>query len=223
MFEQEIEMEKRQGSVVPLLLIVGLIVAIVGVAGYFLMQNRRVLSNEEASAVAAAVLKAQGPATVRFHTGLLGSSVNDNPSGPQYRLLEKAGLVTLGKMKDWKTPIALTPKGEALLKEIPGVSQTTEKDGTKLYVVPLADRKFVGVSKVTMLSPERAVIDFTWTWNPNQLGDLFDASGAAVKTFNTWDRGALIQKYGANFYHGEPTKVAIAVMKTDKGWQIAPE
>ena len=44
-----------------------------------------------------------------------------------------------------------------------------------------------------------------------------------VKSFNTWDRATLIQKHGANFYHGEPTKVTLALMKTDKGWQIATE
>ena len=41
MFEQEIEMEKHQSAVVPLLLIAGLIVAVVGVAGYFLIQNHK--------------------------------------------------------------------------------------------------------------------------------------------------------------------------------------
>ena len=39
MFEQELEMEEREASAIPLLLIVALILAIVGVAGYFLWQN----------------------------------------------------------------------------------------------------------------------------------------------------------------------------------------
>lgn len=39
MFEQELAMEKRQSSVVPLLLIVGLIIIIVGLAVYYLMDN----------------------------------------------------------------------------------------------------------------------------------------------------------------------------------------
>ena len=43
MFEQEIEMEKRESSVIPLLMIVGLIVSIVGIAVYYLLENRKVL------------------------------------------------------------------------------------------------------------------------------------------------------------------------------------
>jgi hypothetical protein len=43
MFEQEVEMEQRQSSVVPLLLIIAMIVAFVGVAGYYVAQNRKVL------------------------------------------------------------------------------------------------------------------------------------------------------------------------------------
>jgi hypothetical protein len=45
-----------------------------------------------------------------------------------------------------------------------------------------------------------------------------------VKAFNTRDRSALINKYGAHFYHEPLTKkVALALMKTDKRWQIATE
>jgi len=53
--------------------------------------------------------------------------------------------------------------------------------------------------------------------------DMFDAAGPAVKAFNTWDRSRLINKYGAHFYHEAPSKVVLALMKTDKGWQIATE
>ena len=41
MFEQELEMEQRQSSVVPLLLIIAMIMAFVGVAGYYVVQNRK--------------------------------------------------------------------------------------------------------------------------------------------------------------------------------------
>ena len=69
MFEEEIEMEKQQSSVVPLLLVVALVVATVGAAVYFLIQGRQVLTTQEATNLAVEVLKAQGPATVKFHTG----------------------------------------------------------------------------------------------------------------------------------------------------------
>ena len=36
MFEQELEMEKRESSIVPLLLIVALILSIVAVSGYWI-------------------------------------------------------------------------------------------------------------------------------------------------------------------------------------------
>jgi hypothetical protein len=226
MFEQELEMEKRQSSVVPLLLIVTLILAIVGVAGYYVLQSHKVLTNWEASEVAASVLKLQGPATVRFHTGIVKSSVDDNPHDPHYRLLEKAGLVRIGKdTGPYKTitPIELTAQGKRLLEEIPGVTKGSEKDGTQVYSIPLAERKLIAVSKVNMVSPTQALVEISWKWEPNKLGNLFDASGSMVKEFNTWDRATLIQKYGADFYHGDPTKVTLSMVKGDNGWQIANE
>jgi len=226
MFEQELEMEKRQNSVVPLLLIVALILAILGVAGYFLLESRKVLSSAEAGSLAAGVLKAQGPATITFHTGMVKGSVDDKPHDPHYRLLEKAGLIRLGKdtgAYGTITPVQLTAEGQKLLSDISGVTKGKEKDGTEVYSVPLAERNLIEVSKVTMLNPSHAMVDIVWKWEPNKLGNLFDASGSMMKTFNTYDRAILIQKYGANFYHGDPTKVTLAMMKNDKGWQIATE
>jgi hypothetical protein len=226
MFEQELEMEKRESSIVPLLLIVALILTIVAVSGYYLIESRKVLGNEEATAIVVDSLKAQGPATVQFAAGMVKASVNEKPHDPHYRLLEKAGLIRLGKdtgQYGATTPVVLTQQGQALLADLPGVSKSKEKDGSDSYTVPLAERRLVGVSKITMQSPSRAFVEFTWKWEPNKLGNLFDASGSMVKGFNTWDRATLIQKHGANFYHGDPTKVTLALMKTDKGWQIATE
>ena len=104
------------------------------------------------------------------------------------------------------------------------VIKTKEKDGTDAYAVPLATRQLAEISKITMLSPERATVQYTWKWDANKLGNLFDASGSLVKSFNTWDRATLIEKSGANFYHGDPTKVAVVLVKSDRGsWQIAFE
>jgi hypothetical protein len=227
MFEQELELEKRESSIVPLLLIVVLIVAVVGVAGYYLIQNRKVLSMQEATQVAASVLKEQGPVTLRFHTGLVKSSVEDNPQGPHYRLLEKAGLVQVGKAQGiygTTYPIALTSAGQEFLKRIDGVTNVKEKDGTELYQVTVAERRLVAVSNIKMLSPTRANITMSWTWKTTALGELLDASGPTVKSFNTWDRATLIDKYGANFYHAAPTEVTISLAKADNGtWQVATE
>lgn len=227
MFEQELELEKRENTIVPLLLIVALILVVVGVAGYYLVQNRKVLSMQEATQVAASVLKEQGPATLRFHTGLVKSSVDDDPTAVHYRLLEKAGLVKVGKGQGTygsTYPVALTPAGEELLKHIEGVTTATEKDGTKVYVVPVAERRLVSVSNIKMITPIRASVTLTWNWKTNPLGELLDASGSMVKSFNTWDRATLIQKYGADFYHAAPTEITLALVKADSGiWQIATE
>lgn len=227
MFEQELELEKKENTIVPLLLIVALILTVVGVAGYYLVQNRKVLTMEQATQVATSVLKEQGPATLQFHTGLVKSSVNDDPKAADYRLLEKAGLVTVGKGQGTygnTYPVALTSAGEEMLKRIDGVITSPEKDGTKLYVVPLAERQLVRVSVIKMLSPTRANIIIAWGWKTNPLGDMFDVSGEMVRSFNTWDRATLIQKYGADFYHAAPTEVTLSLVKSNQDvWQIATE
>lgn len=223
MFEQELELEKRNSSIVPLLLIVTLIVAIAGVSLYFVLESRRVLTAAEASPVVLASMERQAPVTLTITTGLLKSEVDQKPRDPHYRLLDKEGLLKLGKDANYKTPVALTPKGEAWLAEIPGVKKSKNKDNNDEYTVPLAQRKLAEIGKITMLSPTRASVEYSWTWQTTKAGDLFDASGPAVKAFNTWDRSTLIDKYGANFYHGAPTKVTVLMVKGDKGWETSNE
>ncbi len=131
MFEQELEMEQRQSSVVPLLLIVAMIMAFVGVAGYYVVQNRKVLPAAEASSLIASSLKQDGPITFQFKVGPVIGSVQDRPHDANYRLLEKAGLITIGKDKGRITPITMTAAGAKLFAEIPGVTQTKDpKDAT---------------------------------------------------------------------------------------------
>jgi len=224
MFEQEIEMEKRESSVIPLLMIVGLIVSIVGIAVYYLLENRKVLSVPEAAPIVISALDAQGPAILNFRTGIIKASVNEKTHDPHYRLLEKAGFIKIGKDVDYKTPVALTPKGEAFLAELSGVQKSQdEKDKTDLYTIPVAQRRLVEITKITMQSPSRAQVEYTWRWETNKMGELLDASGPMVKSFNTWDRATLIQKYGANFYGEGPTRVVLAMVKGDKGWHVAVE
>jgi hypothetical protein len=150
------------------------------------------------------------------------SSVDDKPHGPHYRLLEKAGFLKIGKDSGRATEIALTPQGEAFFSQLPGVTQT-KSDAAETYVVPLAARKLVGTPKVTMTSMGHATVEFSWAWDPNQLGDIFDASGPEVQSFNTWDRGTLIGKYNVKFYHGAPTHTTLACVRGDKGWEIATQ
>lgn len=223
MFEQEIELEKKTSSIVPLLLIVALIIAVVGVSLYFVAESKKVLSAAEASPVVLASLENQPAPTLRFQTGVIKASVSEKPHDPHYRLLEKQGFLKIGKDQNWKTPVSLTTQGQAFLSEIAGVKQSKDKDGNTEYMVPLAQRKLVELGKITMVTPSKAAVEYSWKWETTKAGDLFDAAGPAVKGFNTWDRSTLIEKYGANFYHAAPTRVTVALVKTDKGWQVSTE
>jgi hypothetical protein len=225
MFEQEMEMEKKE-SVVPLLLIIAFIVGVVGFAGYYVVEMRKVLPLDEATKVVAKVLDDQQPPTVSFYTGRVNGAVEDNARDPQYKLLEKAGLITLGKPTGTygqTIPVELTPKGNEILKQIAGVTEKKVSDGAVKHVVPLATRKLVSVTDLKMVNPVRATVDVTWTWQTNPLGDMFDAAGPQVQSFNTWERGTLIEKNGAAFYHAAPTKVIMALSKVGDNWQIATE
>jgi hypothetical protein len=225
MFEQEMELEKRE-SVLPLLLIVAFIVGVVGIAGYYVVQMRKVLPVDEATQVVAKMLGDQQPPTVSFYTGKVNAAVEDNAQDPQYKLLEKAGLITLGKPTGTygqTIPVELTGKGDEMLKQIAGATEKKATDGAVKHVVPLATRKLLLVTDVKMVNPSRATVEVTWAWQTNALGDMFDAAGAQVQSFNTWQRSVLIEKNGAAFYHGAPTKVVLALSKSDAGWQIATE
>jgi len=220
MFEEESVLEKKSSSVLSLLLMVCLIVGIVGVAVYFVIQSRKVLTTAEATPVLLAGIERQPPAILRFETGQVEDEAKPEP---HYRLLEKEGYLKIDKEKKGKTPISLTDKGEAWLGSIAGVKKVSTADGNEKYTVPLAKRKLVQISKITMETPSRADVEYTWKWDPTPAGDLFDAAGPAVKAFGMWDRTTLIDKQGAAFYHGEPSKVTVIMVNRDKGWEITTE
>lgn len=222
MFEAEVELEKKS-SFGPLLLVIALLATILALIAYVFMQSRQHLAPAEAAQVVSSLLHAQGPATVQFHGGMVVASVNDRPTDPHYRLLDKAGLVKIGKQQGRATPIMVSAVAQKEFQAIPEFKRWKDKDGTDVYFVPLAERKLVTISSVTMKSPAVAQVEYTWKWEPNKIGEMFDASGSLVKSFNTWDRATLIQKYGANFYHAEPTAASITLVRGDKGWQVATE
>ncbi len=225
MFEAEIEYEKKTNSFLPAVLMVSMILVVVGAVGgvlYTVLQAKKEISASEASSATEAVLKSQSRAVVRFHAGMVKSSVSEKPLDPHYKLLEKAGVVRLAKGSDASSrQVTLTAAGEKLLTEI-GAQRTQDSDGTVSFVAPLAERKLVQVNQAAMSGPNHARVDYTWRWQPNPLGNFFDASGSLVKGFNTWDRGTLIQKYGVAFYQAEPAKASVALLHTDKGWILAP-
>lgn len=222
-FEAEVKMEK-QSSVLPLLLLLSLMAAVLGVVAYVVLEirARQPLSAREAGSVVETILKAQGPAVIHFHGGLVMPSVDEKPRDPHYRLLEKVGVVKTAKAAGGGTMVTLMPAGERLAS-IPGFKKWKNADGTTSYAIPLAQRQLVEISNVTMSGVNDATVQYTWKWVPNQLGDDFDAAGKLVKNFNTWDRATLIEKYGADFYHGDPTRASVNLVRTDKGWKIATE
>jgi len=220
MFEQELALEKKTSSILPLLLMVTLIVGIAVVSLWFVLETRKVLTKAEASPVLLAGIERQAPAMLRFETGMVEDEAKPEP---HYRLLEKEGYLNIGKEKKGKTPISLTEKGQAWLAGIAGVKKVSTADGNEKYTVPLAKRKLVDIGKITMENPSKADVEYSWKWEPTPAGDLFDAAGPAVKAFNTWDRETLIDKNGAAFYHAGPTTVTVVMVNREKGWEISTE
>ncbi|MGC1788017.1 MAG: hypothetical protein WA718_14870 [Terriglobales bacterium] len=224
MFEAEVEMERRS-SILPLLLMMCLLLAIMGLAGYIVLQvrARTPLSAEQATLVVTAAVLGHGPAIIHFRTGLVKPSDQEKPGDPNYRLLEKAGIVRLAKESGGKVLVSLTPAGEKLLTRLPEFKKEKETDGTVSYHAALAERQLVSVGGIEMTGPNSANVDYTWKWVPNQLGDVFDAGGSLVKSFNLWERQTLITKYEADFYHGNPTKSTLALVRVGRDWKISAQ
>jgi hypothetical protein len=221
MFEAEVGSQRRS-SFMPVLLLVCLVGAIASMVTYVVFQVREKtpLSAQQANAIVTAALQGPGPAIIHFRSGLVVSSVDEKTGDPNYRLLEKAGILKVAKAPHDAELISVTPGGEQLVAAIPGFKKWKDADGTFIYQVPLAQRQLVSITDIKMNGVNNAVVQYTWKWVPNQMGDLFDAGGTAVKSFNLWDRQTLINKYEAAFYHGDPTKSTLPLMRTDQGWKI---
>ena len=224
MFEAEVEMEQRS-SFLPFLLLICLVAGIVGIVGYVALQIRAKtpLTAQQASGIVATALEGPGPAIIAFHTGMVKPSAIENPADPRYRLLEKAGIVKLAKTGRGSETVSLTPAGERLMTTLSGLKKWRETDGTFSYQVALAQRQLVSITGITMNGVNNATVEYSWKWVPNQMGDVFDAGGSLVKSFNLWDRQTLIDKYEADFYHGAPTRSTLAFARTDQGWRIAAQ
>jgi len=217
LFAAEIEMEKKSSNIFPILFVSLLVLVVGGTIYYFVKGAKEVLTQPVATASANAILKGQGPATIRFSTGLIVANVSEKPTDPHYTLLTKAGILET-KKKSWNSiTSALTPAGQKVLDGIPGVEKTTNPDKTVTYQVPLAERKLVAIDKIEMIRPHLARVTYSWQWEPNRLGKQFDASSDLVKSFNTCDRGTLIKSYGVDFYSATPTHVTVVLQETKDG------
>jgi hypothetical protein len=222
MFEAQVEMERRS-SFLPLVLMMCLLAGIVGLAVYIVVQvhQRTPINAQQASVVVAATLRGTDPAVIHFRTGLVKPTDDETPAAPNYRLLEKAGIVKLAKESRGKVAVSLTAEGEHLMANLPDVKKTKEADGTFLYEASLAHREFVSVAAINMTGPNTATVQYNWKWSPNQLGNIFDAGGPVVKSFNLWDRQTLINRFSVDFYNGDPTRSNMGLMRNGKEWKIA--
>jgi hypothetical protein len=218
MFEDEVKMERRS-SFLPLVLMLCLVALIVGTVGYvvFEVRSKTPLSAAQATPIVAAAIQGLGPAVIHFRVGLL--KADDNPNEPNYRLLQKAGIVKLAKAKKGDVAVSLTPEGERQLSGLPGFKKEP-KDGGFSCQAPLADRQFLGVTGVEMTETDHATVTYNWKWVPNSLGDAFDAAGPLVKSFNLWERQTLISKYQAAFYHGDATTSTLTLVRQDRQWKL---
>jgi hypothetical protein len=224
MFEDEVKMEEKSSNWVPMAMALGLVLALAGGIAYFIIEAKRNVSEAEAAQVAAAVLKAQGPEQIHFHVGTLKPSVDEKLTDPHYRLLDKIGVVHVGKPdKKGLLPVALTPEGKAMLAAC-GNTEERNADGSKGMTVTLANRKLLKVTRIDMISPGRARIEYEWNWVPTQLGDDFDVNSKYVAAMNTWDRLTLIQKYGVDYYADSKAKkdsIAVVWDQDHKTWKLA--
>lgn len=221
LFEQEVAMEKRS-SWGPLVLVFALVGCIVGGIGYYLFEMKKGLSETEATAIITEQLNAK-TVLLHFRTGKIESGMDEQAKDPHYRLLAKAGYLTV-KDVNWNTITStITPAGEKELSAIPGFKKWERADKTMSYEVPLATRQLVKVNSITLNGPSLARVEYSWKWVPNRLGNLFDASGDTVKSFNTWDRQKLIEKYGADYYHADPRTQVLNLTKGDKGWKTSSD
>ena len=223
MFEEEIKMEEKSSNVIPLLMIVTLVVGVLGVLGYFILESRRTVSEQEALKASQAMIAAQGAERIHFHVGFVKPSPDEVPFDPHYRLLEKAGLVKRSKPTYKGLDVKLTPEGEALLAEL-NATRETNKDGTVGYTVLLAERKFIKVSKIEMASPQKAIVEYEWNWQPTKLGLVWDANSREMKALPIYDAALLMQKYGSTYFQDSKVKTTTFVLLWDednKTWKPA--
>lgn len=217
LFAAEVEMEKKSSGFGVYIMIAALLAVVGGAIFYFVRTAQNVLSEPKATVAINNILKAQGEGKIQFSVGTVVSSVNEKPNDPHYKLLAKAGILNV-KQKSYNTIIAeVTPAGQKVLGDIPGVEKDKSPDGNVTYSVPLAERKLVQIDKITMIKPQLARVDYSWKWQPNRLGKDFDASSNLVHEFNTWDRGTLIKSYGVDFYSGAPTKASVTLLESKDG------
>ncbi|MBV9183301.1 MAG: hypothetical protein JO356_18520 [Acidobacteria bacterium] len=214
--------EKGESSAIPFVVMTVLVFAVAAAILYFAIEPRNVLSLPEAVQLVTKSLDAEGASTVRFHTGLIKDRPGESPRDARYRLLEEAGVLEIARPAASRTSVLLTQRGGEILSAIAGVKRSKDADGNESYLVPLAIRKLIDITNISMEGPEHASIEYTWQWQPNALGESFDRLGPAMTMMSAEDQLVLVSKFAARYYHAVPKKETIRVVKRGKGWQVTP-
>lgn len=223
MFEAEEQIESRS-YLLHLVLVVVVIVAIAGGLVYYFVKQQKPLSPEQATAVITNLLNSRASSIVHFSVGNVTRGRQDDPANPQYKLLEKAGYIKTRPGAGGAVRVTVTPMGDSTFSQFPEFAKKKNSDGTEAYTVPLAKRELASVVKITPNGPSSATVEYTWKWAPNAIGEVFDANGKLVQQFDTWQRQALIQKFGADFYHGQPTKAKVVLVRAEKNtWKVSTD
>lgn len=143
LFAAEVAMESKSSNFAALIMIFALVFVLGGTIFYFFKTSREGLTTPVATNSINEILKAQGGSKINFSVGTIVSSVNEKAMDPHYKLLEKAGILTV-KPRSWNSIYAnLTPAREKVLSGIQGVDKGNNSDGNTSYVVSLAERKIV--------------------------------------------------------------------------------
>jgi hypothetical protein len=193
MFEEEIKFEEKQSNIMPLLMVLTLIIGVAAVLGYFIMESRRTVSEDEALAASKASITAMGAQKVHFHVGFVKLGT------PTYKGIE----------------VKLTPAGEEMLQAA-GAQPEKNKDGTTGYTVTLAERQLIKVARVEMISPQKAVVEYEWNWKPAPLGLVFDANSPEMTKLPIYDAAVLMQKYGSTYYKESKVKTTAFTLLWDE-------
>jgi hypothetical protein len=118
----------RAFAILPLVFLV-LTVAVVVVAGNFLLSKP--LTRSQAANAVKKILDSEEPITLSFHTGLVRDRLNESARDPEYRLLEKAGVVRIvTQVTTLRPKLASRRKGNTLW------SRSSELESQERLVAP---------------------------------------------------------------------------------------
>jgi hypothetical protein len=159
----------------------------------------KILSTDEATKIIEEGSWFKEPLTVRLATGELPSgamTVGDFEIDQIYRTLKALDLIEIkAGSSPLATTVSLTERGKEASEQWEWRRSTTG-DGVRtwdVWEIPVATRDLVQVSPPQSGVPDTAVVEFSWKWVPNPLGEKLTiptktvkSSGSFIKDANGW-------------------------------------